>query len=163
MGKGGSGCAALFVIIFVIAVVVWAAAIAFWLFGGFTVLASILIVIFGIIHAWSEVGRKKESAQTAEVVELMALDCAQDLRRLQYRWAEIVTTRGIGTQLEDELRTNPALAEDRSRQIEAMIVLLEQAPATEQRLEAISQAEGIRHDLQSRWRNKTRTVCILRN
>ena len=34
MGKGGSGCAAVVVIVFVIAVVVWAAAIAFWLFGG---------------------------------------------------------------------------------------------------------------------------------
>ena len=149
MGKGGSGCAAVVVIVFVIAVVVWAAAIAFWLFGGLIVLGSVLMAIFGIVHAWAEVARKKESARTAEVVELMALDCAQDLRRLQYRWAEAVTTKGIGTQLDEQLRLNPALAENRSRQIEAMIVLVEQAPATEQRLEAISQAESFRHELQT--------------
>lgn len=107
------------------------------------------MAIFGIVLAWAEVARKKESARTAEVVELMALDCAQDLRRLQYRWAEAVTTKGIGTQLEEQLRLNPALAENRSRQIEAMIVLVEQAPATEQRLEAISQAESFRHEMQT--------------
>ena len=149
MGKGGSGCAAVVVIVFVIAVGVGAAATAFWLFGGLIVLGSVLMAIFGIVHAWAEVARKKESARTAEVVELMALDCAQNLRRLQYRWAEAVTTKGIGTQLEEQLRLNPALAENRSRQIEAMIVLVEQAPGTEQRLEAISQAESFRHEMQT--------------
>ena len=149
MGKNGSGCAAIIVIVFIIAVVMWAVAIAIWILGGLIVLGSVLLAILGIIRAWSGVGRKKESARTAEVVELMALDCAQDLRRLQYRWAEMVTTKGIGTHLEEELRSNPALAESRSRQIEAMIVLVEQAPATEQRLEAIAQAEGFRHQMEA--------------
>lgn len=149
MGKNGSGCAAIIVIFFIIAVVMWAVAIAIWILGGLIVLGSVLLAILGIIRAWSGVGRKKESARTAEVVELMALDCAQDLRRLQYRWAEMVTTKGIGTHLEEELRSNPALAESRSRQIEAMIVLVEQAPATEQRLEAIAQAEGFRHQMEA--------------
>ena len=145
MGKGGSGCAAVIGIIFLIAAVVWAAAIAVWLLGGLIVLGS---VVMAIVYAWFGVAHKKESARTAEVVELMAQDCAQDLRNLQFRWAEAVTTRGIGTQLEDQLRLNPALAEDRRRQIDAMIVLVEQAPATEQRLDAISQAEGFRHQLE---------------
>lgn len=148
MGKGGSGCAAAIGIIFLIAAVVWAAAIAVWLLGGLIALGSVVMAIAGIVYAWFGVAHKKESARTAEVVELMAQDCAQDLRNLQFRWAEAVTTRGIGTQLEDQLRLNPALAEDRRRQIDAMIVLVEQAPATEQRLDAISQAEGFRHQLE---------------
>lgn len=148
MGKGGSGCAAVIGIIFLIAAVVWAAVIAVWLLGGLIVLGSAVMAIAGIVYAWFGVAHKKESARTAEIVELMAQDCAQDLRNLQFRWVEAVTTRGIGTQLEDQLRLNPALAEDRRRQIDAMIVLVEQAPATEQRLDAISQAEGFRHQME---------------
>src|SRR5699024_12527371 len=113
MGMGGSGCAAVVVIVFVIGVVVWAAAIAFWLFGGLIDLGSVLMAIFGIVHAWAEVARKKESARTAEGVELMALDCAQDLLRLQYRCAEAVTTKGIVSQLDEQFRLNAELSENR--------------------------------------------------
>lgn len=51
MGKGGSGCAAVIGIIFIIAAVVWAAAIAVWLLGGLIVLGSVVMAIAGIVYA----------------------------------------------------------------------------------------------------------------
>ena len=59
MGKGGSGCAAVIGIIFIIAAVVWAAAIAVWLLGGLLVLGSVVMAIAGIVYAWFGVAHKK--------------------------------------------------------------------------------------------------------
>lgn len=145
---GGSGCVGLVLVLFVIGLAVWMLAAALWLFGGLVALGSIALAVAFTVGVWVGVGRRRESIRVAEEVELMAHDCAQDLRKLQYRWAEAATTRGIGTELEEELLENPALADARRRQIDAMITLVEGAPATEQRLEAISKAEVLRHEVE---------------
>lgn len=128
MNRGGIGCLGFFVVILIIGVLLWVLAAGIWLLGGLVAIGGVIGAIAMIVQAWKSVGLARESVRPAETIELMAQDCAQDLRKLQYRWAEMATTHGIGTGLEQALRENPTLADDRMRQIDAMIVLVEQQP-----------------------------------
>ncbi|MGP5240211.1 MULTISPECIES: hypothetical protein [Corynebacterium] len=143
-GSSGSGCAALFVVVFLIGIVMWILAAALWLVGVVVAIGAIVGAGMLIAYAWKGVAAQRESSETAEEIELLAQDSVRDLRNLEFRWSDAVLTKGIGTVLEERLRAQPSLAEAKRREIEAMIILVEQAPGTEQRLEAVSKAEALR-------------------
>lgn len=138
------GCAKAYVFILLIGVAIWLLTAAMWIVGVLIALAAVVGAVLLIAYAWKGVKLQKESESTSAEVELLAQDCARDLRELQFRWTEAVMTKGIGTSLETRFKVQPDLAENQRREIESMILLVEQAPATQQRLEAVSQAEGLR-------------------
>ena len=143
-GSSGSGCAVLFVVVFLIGIVMWILAAALWLMGVVVAIGAVAGAGMLIAYAWKGVAAQRESSTTAKEIELLAQDSVRDLRNLEFRWSDAVLTKGIGTALEERLRAQPILAEAKRREIEAMIILVEQAPGTEQRLEAVSKAEALR-------------------
>jgi hypothetical protein len=142
------GCALVIGVLLIIALAVWALAIGLWIVGALVGIFSVLGAVVMLYTGWKGVAFAREAKRTAEEVELLAADCAQDLRALEFRWADAVLKRGIGTGLEKILQDNPGWGEHRQRQIESMRLLVEKAPATEQRLASVSQAEELRRQVE---------------
>lgn len=145
MGKnGGVGCAIVLGVVFIIGLILWVLAAALWLLGLLVAIGAVIGAVALIGFAWKGVAIRREATKAAEEIERLAQDSARDLRNLQFRWSDAVLTKGLGTPLAEQLQVQPSLGERRRREIEAMIVLVEQAPAAEQRLEAVSMAEALR-------------------
>lgn len=142
------GCALVIGVLLIIALAVWALAIGLWIVGALVGIFSVLGAVVMLYTGWKGVAFAREAKRTAEEVELLAADCAQDLRALEFRLADAVLKKGIGTGLEKILQDNPGWGDHRQRQIQSMRLLVEKAPATEQRLASVSQAEELRRQVE---------------
>src|SRR5699024_9453005 len=137
-----------FGVLLIIALAVWALAIGLWIMGALVAIFSVLGAVVMLYTGWKGVALAQEAKRTAEEVELLAADCAQDLRAFEFRWADAELKKGIGTGLEKILLDNPGWGDQRQRQIQSMRLLVEKAPATEQRLASVSQAEELRRQVE---------------
>src|SRR5699024_999070 len=98
------GCALVFGVLLIIALAVWTLAIGLWIVGALVGIFSVLGAVVMMYTGWKGVALAQEAKRTAEEVELLAADCAQDLRALEFRWADAVLKKGIGTGLRSEER-----------------------------------------------------------
>lgn len=142
--SGGGGCAVAIVGIIFIGILLWILAAALWVLGVLIMIVAVLGGIAMIYAAWSSYRDYRESKLTEAEVEAMVEDCVRDLLGVESQWANAVITKGIGTPLELEFTLQPALAEQQRREIDSMIIMLNNASDTEQRLETVSKAEALR-------------------
>ncbi|MGX1737765.1 hypothetical protein ACWIB8_01165 [Corynebacterium flavescens] len=143
-GNGGGGCSLAIAGVIAIGILVWVLAAGLWVLGVVIMIVSVLAGMMLVYGAWSEFRAHQESKLTEAEVKGMVEDCVRDLLSAEYKWADAVNTKGIGTPMEKEFLVHPGLAEQQRREIESMIRLLNSAPETEQRLEAVSKAEALR-------------------
>ena len=149
MAKGGSGCALVVIVVLIIALAVWALAIGLWVLGAGIAIGSVIGAMGLLYSGWHGVAIAREVKRVDEEIALIAQDCVDDLQSLEFRWADVMVKKGIGTGVEHVLRDNPAFGEQRQRQIAAMRRMVERAPGSQQRLAAISQAEALRVELEN--------------
>lgn len=148
----GVGCAAVVGLLIIVAAIMWALAIGLWIFGLIVLVSGMLIGGAVTVGGFQGVGRAKQIREMEAEIQALAEDCARDLNTLQMDWDMMTYTKGIGTPMQDILRDTPQVGERYSTEITRAIQLCESAPATPQRIDAITRGEALRLQLRSKLR-----------
>lgn len=136
-----SGIGGVVAVVILLALLVWGVAIMLHVLAVAIPLAAGVFALLLALHGWREHWRHRAVEETGQQIAEMAREAAAHLDELAGRWDYAMFTKGIGTPLQS--RDPDEVARERE-ELSAARALLDAAPTTPYRIEAIINAERVR-------------------
>lgn len=141
--RGNSGCAMLILIAVALSLLMWALTLALYLLGGVLVVLAFVSVYRAIMFAKESKVQVKEQQAALEEFEQLKAEASADLATLISQWDLLVVTRGIGTDLQDDM---VAIRKMQTQLFNAK-TLLDTAADHEHTAQAINMADDLRYSV----------------
>ncbi len=142
-----SGFGGFIALLFILALLMWGLAILLYVLAVAIPVAAAAIGVALTVHGWKGVHRRREVAGIDEQIAGMAADSATQLNDMISQWDYTIFTKGIGTPLQQALVRDPVEVHRQREELIRARSLLDAAPATPYRIEAIIAAERTRSRL----------------
>lgn len=139
-----SGIGGVIAVVFILALLMWGLAILLYVLAVAIPLAAAVLGIALAVQGWKGVRRRREVAEIEAQIEGMALDAAAQLNDVISQWDYAMFTKGIGTPLQSQVFEQTGQVQEHRGQLSSARSLLDAAPSTPYRIEAILNAERTR-------------------